>query len=37
VGEVERRRFRVIRFWNDEVLKDLEGVLEQMRRAIEGG
>jgi very-short-patch-repair endonuclease len=31
---LEREGFGVIRFWNDEVLKDLEGVLERMRRVI---
>ena len=32
---LEKNGFRVVRFWNDEVLKNLEGVLEQILRQSE--
>ncbi len=34
---LERNGFRVLRFWNNEVLANLEGVWEQISRAADGG
>ena len=34
---LERNGFRVLRFWNNEVLGNLEGVWEQISRAVESG
>ena len=33
--ELVQRGYRVIRFWNNEVLDNLDGVLETIRRALE--
>ena len=33
--ELAERGYRVIRFWNNEVLKDLDGVLERIRSTLE--
>ncbi|MBE0480271.1 MAG: endonuclease domain-containing protein [Dehalococcoidia bacterium] len=33
---LERRGFRVIRFWNNEVLKNIEGVVEKIRETLDG-
>jgi adenine-specific DNA-methyltransferase len=33
--QLAAKGFRVLRFWNDEVLRDTEGVLEQIAKAIE--
>ena len=32
--QLERESYRVIRFWNNEVLGNVEGVLEQLRRFV---
>jgi len=32
---LEKNGFRVVRFWNDDVLKNLEGVLEEILRQLE--
>ena len=32
---LEKNGFRVVRFWNDEVLKNLEGVLEEILQQLE--
>ena len=32
---LEKSGFRVLRFWNDEVLKNIEGVLEEILRQLE--
>ena len=34
---LESRGFRVIRFWNDDVLRETEGVLEAIRIALQEG
>ncbi len=34
-AELVRRGYRVIHFWNNEVLDNLDGVLETIRRALE--
>lgn len=34
---LERQDFRVLRFWNNEVLTDAEGVIALIRRALVGG
>jgi very-short-patch-repair endonuclease len=34
---LEKNGYRVLRFWNHEVLDDLEGVLERIRHALEHG
>lgn len=34
-AELARRGYRVIRFWNSDVLENLEGVLETIRHALE--
>ena len=34
---LEYRGFRVIRFWNDDVLRETEGVLEAIRIALQEG
>jgi crossover junction endodeoxyribonuclease RuvC len=33
--ELAKRGYRVIRFWNTEVIENLEGVLETIRRELE--
>jgi very-short-patch-repair endonuclease len=35
VGEIARRGYRVIRFWNSEVVENLSGVLEAIRSELE--
>jgi very-short-patch-repair endonuclease len=35
--ELMRRGYRVIRFWNNDVIGNLDGVLETIRRELEGG
>ena len=34
---MERHGFRVLRFWNDQVLTDTDGVLEQILAALDEG
>jgi very-short-patch-repair endonuclease len=34
-AELERRGYRVIRFWNNDVIDNIEGVLETIRRELE--
>jgi very-short-patch-repair endonuclease len=34
-GELARRGYRVIRFWNNEVMQNLAGVLETIRRELD--
>lgn len=34
-AEIARRGYRIIRFWNNDVLDNLEGVLETIRRDLE--
>jgi very-short-patch-repair endonuclease len=36
-AELLRRGYRVIRFWNNDVLHNLAGVLERIRQELDGG
>jgi very-short-patch-repair endonuclease len=35
--ELERQGIHILRFWNEEVLKDIEGVVEKVRAAVVRG
>jgi very-short-patch-repair endonuclease len=36
-ADLEQRGYRIIRFWNNDVLENLEGVLETIQAALEDG